>query len=46
MEKDILVSIKLRGSEEDINYVLKDIYKISEYEEVTAMNIQEYKKNQ
>ena len=46
MEKDILVSIKLKGREEDINYVLKDIYKISEYEEVTAMHIREYKRNQ
>ena len=46
MEKDILVSIKLKGREEDINYVMKDLYKISEHEEVTAMHIQEYKRNQ
>jgi len=41
MERSYLIEIKLRGEERDIDYILKDIYKLSEYEEVTAMHVKE-----
>ena len=43
MERNYLIEIKLKGREEDIDYILKDIYKLSEREEVASMYVREEK---
>jgi len=41
MKQTYQISLTLVGREEDIQNILKEIYKISAREEVTAMNIEE-----
>jgi len=43
MKKHYLIDLTLRGSEEDIQYVLREIYEIAEHKEVKFMYIKELK---
>ena len=43
MKQHYQISITLVGNERDIENVLKEFYKISAHEEVTAMRIEEIK---
>jgi len=43
MKKHYLIDLTLRGSEEDIQYVLREICKIAEHKEVKFMYLRELK---